>query len=487
MSNPKQSERKSRQVNIVKQQTDSLTDIDYPEPPQEGNWVTDYAWVCGLAGAIMVVALAIFYRATDALENGLVFAGLQITQNQTDSILLALALIAAVMVAFEMLRLWTRDPHHFFTIHPDLKKKRYLSFLGDALANWLLYVCLFGIVMIFFRTANEFGYVHDNSFYQVWFRFLELAWGAYLWGGLPYVLITRALKYDPLSDRRDFSTLMRRVLYYLTSFIPGLIRFRPEFNEIDKKAARGLLVKVFFTPLMTVFFSHQFPHLVNNVGFMAATIHGIFSGGSYVLAQFNNDLFNVAVAFIFSIDVALAWCGYVVSSRWVNNQIVSAEPTVFGWLVCIACYPPFQQILGVYYSAPSEQAILQFSQQWVITIFATMMVLSYFVYMSATLWFGVRFSNLTNRGIIRKGPYALVRHPAYASKNFAWWCVMFPVVVYNATHTGLAAAGVQVLGLIFMTGLYYFRSITEEKHLSADPYYQEYCKQVKYRFIPGVI
>jgi len=116
-----------------------------------------------------------------------------------------------------------------------------------------------------------------------------------------------------------------------------------------------------------------------------------------------------------------------------------------------------------------------------------MMVLSYLIYMSATLWFGVRFSTLTNRGIIRKGPYAFIRHPAYASKNFAWWCVMFPAIVYNAVHTGLATAVLQILGLIFMTWFYYLRAITEERHLGMDPFYQAYCRQVPYRFIPGVI
>lgn len=206
----------------------------------------------------------------------------------------------------------------------------------------------------------------------------------------------------------------------------------------------------------------------------------------YTHSRFNSDFFNISIAFIFSIDVALAWCGYVVSSRWVDNQTSSAEPTTLGWLVCLICYPPFQNFLGLYYSAPGEREVLNFTGQWLVTGFTGMMLLSYFVYMSATLWFGVRFSNLTNRGIIRKGPFAFIRHPAYASKNFAWWCVMFPAIIYNATHTGLQAAILQTIGLMMMTWVYYLRALTEERHLSLDPVYQDYCKQVRYRFIPGV-
>lgn len=462
-------------------------DIPFAAPPEKGPWITDDAWICGAVGAFMVLAVALFYNVTGALNKGVIIAGLRLTEFKTDTLLLALAVIATAMLVTEMVRLWQRDKQHFFVIHPHLRKKRYLAFFGDALANWLLYLALLGAALLFFRTAGEYGYRQNNQYYQVWFRFLELAWTAYLWGGLPYVLVTRAVKYDAIADRRDFSALTARVLQFLISWLPGLKQYRPRFGELDKKAARALLVKLFFTPLMTVFFTDQFPHLANNIGFVLAGLPKIILGGEYTHTQFNTDLFNISIALIFSIDVALAWCGYTISSRWVDNQTITAEPTMLGWLVCIACYPPFQRFLGLYYSAPGERAVLQFSNQWLITLFTVMMVLSYFVYMSATLWFGVRFSNLTNRGIIRKGPYALIRHPAYASKNFAWWCVMFPAIVYNAVHTGLGTAVIQILGLIFMTWFYYLRAITEERHLGMDPYYQAYCRQVRYRFIPGVI
>jgi protein-S-isoprenylcysteine O-methyltransferase Ste14 len=161
---------------------------------------------------------------------------------------------------------------------------------------------------------------------------------------------------------------------------------------------------------------------------------------------------------------------------------------MLGWVVCLACYPPFMYTAyGLYYPMPPEEMIYQWQNATLASVFIVLSVMSIIVYMLATLWFGVRFSNVTNRGIIRKGPYAFVRHPAYAAKNFFWWCLIFPVVIYNATHSGLKMAILQTLGLILITWIYYLRAITEERHLSADPYYREYCKQVKYRFIPGVM
>ncbi len=450
-------------------------------------WATDRAWISGLTGAIAVIVCAAWYQATGALISGVSIAGYQVTTERTDSILMALFMVTSAMIVVEITRLWLREGRQFIQLAPSLKRGHYVSFLGGALVSYIKYLCILALVMQFFWWANEYGYQRNAPYYRGWFRFLEIAWTAYLWLGMPYIVLTRAFKHDDEADRQDFAELFSRVVVYLASWLPGCKGWRSEFSESDKKATRGLLVKLFFAPLMTVFFVDQFPHLVNNIGYMFDGIPNAIASGVYTHSRFNNDFFNIAIAVIFSIDVALAWCGYIISSRWVDNNTRSVEPTLLGWVVCICCYPPFQMFLGLYFSAPGEREVLNFTAQWLVTLFTGMMVLSYFVYMSATLWFGVRFSNLTNRGIIRTGPYAFIRHPAYASKNFAWWCVMFPAVIYNASHTGLHVAILQTFGLVLMTWFYYMRAMTEERHLSADPQYLEYRQQVRYRFIPGVI
>lgn len=453
-----------------------------------GPWITDRAWVSGAVGALTVLLCAYWFHLTDALGQGVFIGGFQLTTNRLDTLLAALIIITVVMLTVEVIRLWRWDPQNFISIDPDIKNGRYSHFIANAMVNFALNLGLLGLVILFFRTAGEYGFENNAPYYRGWFRFLEIVWYAYLIGGFPYVLLTRALKYDPESDRRDLSALLAKILSKIGAAFLMPKDQRPIFDEYDKKAARALLVKMFFAPLMTIFFIDQFPHLVSNVGYILTGIPQALANNSYTHSQFNSDFFNISIASIFSIDVALAWCGYVTSTRWVDNQTISAEPTMLGWLVCILCYPPFQMYLGLYYAPPGEREVLRFPSQWAITIFTAMMLMSYFVYMSATLWFGVRFSNLTNRGIIRKGPFAIIRHPAYASKNFAWWCVMFPAILYNATtSTGLYIAILQIIGLVLMTWVYYLRAITEERHLSVDPYYREYCKQVRYRFIPGVI
>ncbi|MBN1517703.1 hypothetical protein JXA32_14160 [Candidatus Sumerlaeota bacterium] len=477
-----------------------------------GEWITDKAWISGLSGALGVLLCGYWFNRTNALQDGVGIAGWKLTpfqlarqldlfhiaqvgvsrRHDIDSILAALLMCCSVMLIIEGVRLWLWDRRNYFCIHPDLREGNYLIFFFKVIGNYLLNLTFLGLVMLFYRSAGEYGYLAQNDYYQPWFRMLELAIIAYVWLGLPYVLLTRAVKHSPAADRRDMSMLLVRAALWIGAWLSVVPRSAVTFDGKDKKAIRALLVKLFFAPLMTVFFVDHFPNLVNNFGYIIEHLPRAISNHAYSHQRFNSDFFNITITFIFSIDVALAWCGYVVSSRWVDNQTASAEPTMLGWLVCVCCYPPFQQFLGLYYSPPNEREILQFTNQWLITISTGMMLTSYLIYMSATLWFGVRFSNLTNRGIIRKGPYALVRHPAYAAKNFAWWCVMFPAVIYNAMYAdttleAMSIAALQITGLVFMTWFYYLRAITEERHLNLDPAYQDYCQQVKYRFIPGVL
>jgi protein-S-isoprenylcysteine O-methyltransferase Ste14 len=44
-----------------------------------------------------------------------------------------------------------------------------------------------------------------------------------------------------------------------------------------------------------------------------------------------------------------------------------------------------------------------------------------------------------------------------------------------------------IFGMVFWTVMYYFRAITEERHLMRDLDYQVYCGKVKWRFVPGII
>ncbi len=94
------------------------------------------------------------------------------------------------------------------------------------------------------------------------------------------------------------------------------------------------------------------------------------------------------------------------------------------------------------------------------------------IYAWATVAFGIRFSNLTYRGVLTNGPYRFTRHPAYLSKNAFWWFATLPFLVTNGSFTDMVRNTV-ILALV--SAVYFWRAKTEEKHLLAeDAKYREY-------------
>jgi protein-S-isoprenylcysteine O-methyltransferase Ste14 len=93
------------------------------------------------------------------------------------------------------------------------------------------------------------------------------------------------------------------------------------------------------------------------------------------------------------------------------------------------------------------------------------------IYALCTVSFGLRFSNLTHRGIITGGPYRFSKHPAYLAKNLSWWLISVPFV----SEQGLSAALRNCCLLGLLNCVYYARARTEERHLSRDPTYVAYA------------
>jgi len=96
-----------------------------------------------------------------------------------------------------------------------------------------------------------------------------------------------------------------------------------------------------------------------------------------------------------------------------------------------------------------------------------------FVWASVSL--GFKASNLTNRGIVRSGPYQYVRHPAYVAKLMIW------------ILQGVFFAQFGIFILLGFIVIYVLRAWTEERHLSRDSDYLAYKQSVRWWFIPGVI
>jgi protein-S-isoprenylcysteine O-methyltransferase Ste14 len=229
------------------------------------------------------------------------------------------------------------------------------------------------------------------------------------------------------------------------------------------------LVKAFFLPLMLSFYVNQITWLSRNP---------IENGLMPFLAEPNAAtwlrLYHFLYTYLFLIDVGLGSVGYALTLKLFDSEVRSAEPTLLGWVVCLACYAPFwglvsQQFLK--YGTPGWE--VWFGNWPAIKVLWSLMILFLVtVYVWATVQFGIRFSNLTHRGIITNGPYRWLKHPAYVSKNATFWLISIPFLAGG----GMADSVRLSLLLVGVNVIYYLRAKTEESHLMIDPIYSKYIE-----------
>jgi protein-S-isoprenylcysteine O-methyltransferase Ste14 len=80
-----------------------------------------------------------------------------------------------------------------------------------------------------------------------------------------------------------------------------------------------------------------------------------------------------------------------------------------------------------------------------------------------------------NRGVVATGPYSIVRHPIYAG--------------YLVTHAAFLVAHPTLRNLVVLLiadGSQIARTWFEERTLSNDAQYRQYCERVNWRLLPGV-
>jgi protein-S-isoprenylcysteine O-methyltransferase Ste14 len=100
-----------------------------------------------------------------------------------------------------------------------------------------------------------------------------------------------------------------------------------------------------------------------------------------------------------------------------------------------------------------------------------------FLTQTARVYMGRSFGLLpANRGIVRKGPFRLVRHPVYLG-----WLILTLgyAIVYPSGRNALIALAV----LPFLA----WRILQEEQLLGCDAAYRDYCEEVRSRLIPGML
>ena len=248
--------------------------------------------------------------------------------------------------------------------------------------------------------------------------------------------------------------------YTLDALGKALVDKKP-IGSLHFRLVRDQCVKAFFLPLMIdssyVFFSRI---------------------DSYFDSYTKLSWFLFSMAFLYLIDTTFAAVGYLSTTHRLDAHIRSTDATWLGWCSALICYPPFfpwATLIGLTKYRDDYEWHHWLNHSGAIYYgWGAAIVLLTIIYVWATIVFGIRFSNLTNRGIITSGPFRYTKHPAYISKNISWWLISVPFI----SELGTQYAIVHCSALLFVNGIYWTRAKTEERHLNSDPTYQAYSQWI---------
>ncbi len=335
--------------------------------------------------------------------------------------------------------------------------------LRRALARYLVWGMLLLLALVFFAHHPYYrGLPHTQAF-------LEALWRLYLPFGLPYFLITLRLR---ASRAEDFHDPAVRVIHLLRATMGrGRVDRRRAWRAPgNRKVLLNLLLRAYFIPVM--------------VGQVAVNLDQAIALEASWGTQGHLALLFWFSSLLWAADAIAASAAYGLESRWMENRSRSVDRTLSGWLVCLACYAPANQVTALIFpfgpnvAAQAPESLLLAGPEWILGYkLLETALLTGLIYSDLSL--GPSGANLTFKRLQWRGPYALVRHPATSCKLSFWW---LQSLVYGAFWSPM-----WLLGMAGWSGLYIARCLTEERHLSQYGEYRWYMARVRHRFIPGII
>ncbi len=368
---------------------------------------------------------------------------------------LALAALWGLMNAWRQARGLSRFQRDRTTPWPRM--------LSRALARYLVWGALLGLALLFFSHHPYYrGLSHTQAF-------LEALWRLYLPFGLPYFLLTLRLRASRVEDFHDPAVRLIHLLR-VTMGRGRVSRLRAWRAPGNRKVLLNLLLRAYFIPVM--------------VGQVAVNLEQAIALETSWGSQEGLALLFWFSSLLWAADAIAASAAYGLESRWMENRSRSIDTTLSGWLVCLICYAPANQVTALLFpfgpnvAAQAPDTLLLSSPEAVLIYKSVeVMLLTALIYSDLSL--GPSGANLTFKRLQWRGPYALVRHPATTCKLSFWW---LQSLVYGAFWSPM-----WLLGMVAWSGLYIARCLTEERHLRQYAEYRWYMARVRHRFIPGLI
>lgn len=301
----------------------------------------------------------------------------------------------------------------------------------------------FAVLALVYWVAPEY----ERSFYKPFWDLLDLALWPVAAAAVPYVAWLDRRMVEP----RDGLFQAGRV---------ALGRWRGLDGKALQAHGLGWVIKGFYLPLMTVYLGDAARWLSTRDP--TTSMDGIAEVVTY------------ASKLSLGLDLAFVAIGYALMLRLLDTHLRSANPHMYGWVFTLMLYQPFWSIMSKrFFSYGDGDTWLDHMEgvPVLLGIWGVLIILSKLGWAWSNMSFGLRFSNLTHRGIITNGPYRFTKHPSYLFKNISWWLLSVPFL----SSDGPIEAAQHALALLGVNLLYVVRARAEEQHLSEDPDYVRYA------------
>jgi hypothetical protein len=184
---------------------------------------------------------------------------------------------------------------------------------------------------------------------------------------------------------------------------------------------------------------------------------------------------------IYYVIIAVIVPGYLFSSRLFGTHIRKIDSSWFGYVATFCCYAPFVSgVFGRWLNYHPTPATPAWNEPWVIH-FGDFTILLYIIggliiffelmHCWAEAAFGIRSSNLANRGIITNGLFRICKHPVYTAKCINWFLIWLPILQGRDALDCIRLT----IAWALVCGIYMMRAWAEEKVLAEDPDYVTYA------------
>lgn len=237
-------------------------------------------------------------------------------------------------------------------------------------------------------------------------------------------------------------------------------------REAMTQSLLALLVRAVFLPL-------NFCVLVQGITYLRSRDGRLFTAAGFVPHE---ELLLV----IYTMLIATIVPGYLFASRLISTQVRHVDTTLLGWAATLLCYRPLSIVVfdrWLNYRAAADLPGVDRTWSTVagglpslaISI-GIIIILLELLHLWAEASFGLRSSNLCNRGIITHGPYRWCKHPIYAAKCAGWLLIYLPFAMSTAEQSLRATVLFSAV-----CALYAVRAYAEERLLANETDYVAYA------------